>query len=92
MLKAAINRAHAYADAGADGLFIPGLVDTVMMARLAETSRLSLNIMVSEKTPRHDVLAHAGVARVSRGPTPYLTAMAALEEAARAATVSCTAR
>ncbi len=84
MLKAAIERAHAYSAAGADGIFAPGLADPELIARLAETVQLPLNIMVSENTPRLDVLASAGVARVSHGPGPYLIAMRTLEEAARA--------
>ena len=36
-------------------------------------------------TPTLSALAGAGVARVSHGPGPYLTAMKALEDAARVA-------
>jgi 2-methylisocitrate lyase-like PEP mutase family enzyme len=84
MLKAAIERAHAYSAAGADGIFAPGLVNPEMIACLAETVQSPLNIMVGDNTPSFDVLARAGVARVSYGPGPYLMAMRALEEAARA--------
>ena len=84
MLNAAIDRAHAYRDAGADGLFAPGLVDRTLIARLAAASPLPLNIMVSDETPGLDVLCDAGVARVSHGPRPYLAMMQALEELARA--------
>jgi 2-methylisocitrate lyase-like PEP mutase family enzyme len=45
---------------------------------------LPLNIMVGDATPPVHVLAEHGVARVSHGPRPYLVAMKALEEAARA--------
>ncbi len=85
MVVEAIERAHAYADAGADGLFAPGLVDITLIARLAETSPLPLNIMVDDATPSLSALAQHGVARVSYGPRPYLVAMKALEQAARAA-------
>ena len=81
----AIERANAYAGAGADGLFAPGLVDITLIARLAKESPLPLNIMVGDATPRVRALAEHGVARVSHGPRPYLMAMKALEEAARAA-------
>jgi 2-methylisocitrate lyase-like PEP mutase family enzyme len=87
MLAAAIERARAYADAGADGLFAPGLADQAMMARLVHASPLPVNIMVDDRTPGLDVLADAGVARVSHGPRPYVAAMKALEELARAATL-----
>jgi methylisocitrate lyase len=84
MIADAIDRAHAYAEAGADGLFAPGLVDIALIGRLAKVSRLPLNIMVGDTTPHVRSLAEHGVARVSHGPGPYLMAMKALEEAARA--------
>ena len=85
MVAEAIERGRAYAEAGADGLFAPGLADITMIARLAGGSPLPLNIMVGDATPPLPVLAQHGVARVSHGPRPYLLAMKALEEAARAA-------
>jgi len=85
MLEAALERAHAYADAGASGLFAPGLVDRAMIARLAEASPLPLNVMVSKGTPALNLLAEAGVSRISHGPGPYRAAMERLGELARAA-------
>jgi 2-methylisocitrate lyase-like PEP mutase family enzyme len=84
MVAQAIERARAYAEAGADGVFAPGLVDITLIARLAEASPLPLNIMVGDGTAPLRVLAEHGVARVSYGPRPYLRAMKALEEATRA--------
>lgn len=84
MVAEAVGRAHAYAEAGADGLFVPGLADIDLIARLAEASPLPLNIMVGDTTPPVGALAERGVARVSYGPGPYLVAMKALEQAARA--------
>jgi len=85
MVVEAIARVHAYAEAGADGLFAPGLADIALITRLAEVSPLPLNIMVGDATPPVRALAEHGVARVSHGPAPYLVAMKALEQAARAA-------
>jgi methylisocitrate lyase len=85
MLVETIERARAYAEAGADGLFAPGLADITLIARLARVSPLPLNIMVGDATPPVRALAEHGVARVSHGPGPYLVAMKALEQAARAA-------
>jgi methylisocitrate lyase len=87
MVVQAIERAHAYAEAGADGLFAPGLTNIGFIARLAKESPLPLNIMVDDATPPVSVLADHGVARVSHGPRPYVMAMKTLEEAARAASV-----
>jgi 2-methylisocitrate lyase-like PEP mutase family enzyme/pimeloyl-ACP methyl ester carboxylesterase len=85
MVDDAIARAAAYADAGANGIFAPGLVDRALIARLARESPLPLNIMVGDDTPPLSELASLGVARVSHGPRPYLLAMKALEHAAAAA-------
>jgi methylisocitrate lyase len=85
MVVEAIERAQAYADAGADGLFAPGLAGITLIARLAKESALPLNIMVGDATPPVRALAKHDVARVSHGPRPYLMAMKALEEAACAA-------
>jgi methylisocitrate lyase len=87
MVAEAIERAHAYAEAGADGLFAPGLKNLTLIARLAEASPLPVNIMVDDATPSVRALAEHGVARVSYGPRPYLEAMKALEQAARAASM-----
>ena len=84
MLREAIDRARAYADAGADGIFAPGLIDRTLIARLAAAVPLPLNILVGEGSPSLELLAAAGVARVSHGPGPYLSAMKLLEQTARA--------
>jgi len=80
-----LRRARAYAEADADGLFVPGLVNIDWIARVAQESPLPLNVMVSEGTPPLRVLAEHGVARVSHAGGPYRIAMKALEDAARAA-------
>jgi 2-methylisocitrate lyase-like PEP mutase family enzyme len=79
----AVERAKAYADAGANGLFAPGLTDEKLIARLAAASPLPLNIMVGDKTPSLSKLAQLGVARVSHGPGPYLAMIKTLEQGAR---------
>lgn len=85
MIEAALERGRLYAEAGADGLFVPGLVDGGLIARLVKASPLPVNIMVGERTPPAARLAELGVARISHGPGPYLLVMRALENAARAA-------
>ena len=85
MLAEAIERASAYAEAGGDGIFAPGLADITLIARLTAASPLPLNIMVGDATASVRALAAHGVARVSHGPRPYFLAMKASEEAARAA-------
>jgi 2-methylisocitrate lyase-like PEP mutase family enzyme len=85
-IGAAIARARAYAAAGADGIFVPGLEDKTLILQLVEASPLPVNIMVGDRTPTLRELAAIGVARVSHGPRPYVLAIQALQAAARAAT------
>lgn len=85
MVGAALERARAYADAGASGLFVPGLVSEALIAKVVEGSPLPVNVMVMQGTPDRARLAGLGVARISHGPGPYLGAMRWLAEAAVAA-------
>ncbi|MBB5780416.1 isocitrate lyase/PEP mutase family protein [Nonomuraea jabiensis] len=75
------ERARVYAEAGADGLFVPGLLDLAAIARLAG-GPLPLNVMAGPGAPPVERLAAAGVARVSVGSA---IAQAAYACAARAA-------
>jgi 2-methylisocitrate lyase-like PEP mutase family enzyme len=84
-VRAALERGEAYARAGADGLFVPGVTDGTLIGRLVDGSPLPLNIMVQDGTPPLARLSELGVARVSHGPGPYLAMMRMLSEAARVA-------
>jgi methylisocitrate lyase len=85
MVDAALERARAYADAGASGLFVPGMVAENLIARIAEASPLPVNIMAMPGVPGRKRLAELGVARISHGPGPYRGAMQWLTDAAKAA-------
>jgi 2-methylisocitrate lyase-like PEP mutase family enzyme len=85
MVVEVIARARAYAEAGADGIFAPGLADIALIARLAKASPLPVNIMIGDATPPVHALAKHGIARASHGPRPYLIAMKTLEDGARGA-------
>jgi 2-methylisocitrate lyase-like PEP mutase family enzyme len=85
LLDATLERARLYAAHGADGLFVPGLVDAALIERLVRASPLPVNLMAAAGTPPLATLRALGVARLSHGPGPYLQAMHALEDAARAA-------
>jgi 2-methylisocitrate lyase-like PEP mutase family enzyme len=62
-----LARCRAYAEAGADGLFVPGLLDLEVLAELAAASPLPLNVMAGPGAPPVAELAAAGVRRVSVG-------------------------
>lgn len=88
LLDAALDRAAAYGDVGADGIFMPGLTDETLIGALCSRCDRPVNILVVPGTPSPGRLAALGVARISYGPGPYHQAMAQLEEAARAAFAS----
>jgi 2-methylisocitrate lyase-like PEP mutase family enzyme len=83
LLATVVDRAFAYAEAGADGLFVPGLVTISLIRRLAKESPIPLNILADSSTSLQ-MLADNGVSRVSYGAAPYVEALNALEQAARA--------
>ncbi|AWV03223.1 isocitrate lyase/phosphoenolpyruvate mutase family protein [Burkholderia sp. JP2-270] len=78
LLDATLARARAYAAAGADGLFVPGLQSPALIRKLTAASPLPVNVMRVAETPTLAELAEYGVARISHGPYPYLQAMKAL--------------
>jgi 2-methylisocitrate lyase-like PEP mutase family enzyme len=82
LADAALERARRYADAGADGFFVPGLVDAALIRRIAEGSPLPVNVMSAPGLPPLRVLQESGVARISHGPGPYRMLMQALTAAA----------
>jgi 2-methylisocitrate lyase-like PEP mutase family enzyme len=83
LVDIALERAKAYADAGARGLFAPFLADKALISRLCEQSPLPVNIMMSNGVPDHKRLAELGVARISHGHGPWAAAMDWLAEVAR---------
>lgn len=83
MVDEALDRARAYAAAGASGLFLPGLSDERLIARAVQGSPLPVNVMAMPGTPPMARLRELGVARVSHGPGPYRGAMQWLQDAAR---------
>lgn len=83
-VDAALERAAAYAEAGASGFFAPGLADLRLLGRLCAASPLPVNFMAWPGSPSAAEVKAAGVARISHGPFPHKLAMKALAEAAKA--------
>jgi len=77
-----VRRAAAYLAAGADGVFVPGVVDAGTIGRLVAAIHGPVNIMAGPGSPNTAELARLGVVRVSVGPA---IAQAALETVRRAA-------
>ena len=85
MLGEAIERARAYAEAGASGYFVPMLGNLDMLRRLCAESPIPVNFMTYPDCPSSGEVADTGVARISHGPFPYMALMGQLEQAAREA-------
>jgi len=78
-----IERLNAYAAAGADGVFAPGVSDAATIAHIAAALDVPLNVLAGPASPPVAELARLGVARVSLGSWPARIAMGAARAAAR---------
>ena len=76
LVAATIERARAYADAGAGSLFVPFLADARCIGAICDASPLPVNILRSKAGPTHKELASLGVARISHGHQSWAAAMA----------------
>lgn len=88
LVDAVVERAKAYADAGANSLFVPFIYDAGLIGLLCEKSPLPVNILVGDGIPDIKTLARLGVARISHGHGPWARAMQHLADAAKLAMAS----
>lgn len=84
LLPEALERAHAFSQAGAGSFFVPGVSDPEFIAEICAQSPLPVNVIVIPGVPEPAELAKLGVARVSWGPAPWRKAMAWLKDEAAA--------
>jgi 2-methylisocitrate lyase-like PEP mutase family enzyme len=75
-------RAAAYAEAGADSLFVPGLLDLGTLATLTGKVSLPVNVMAGPGAPDVATLRAAGVRRVSLGQAITQAAYTVVRKAA----------
>lgn len=78
------GRLGAYRDAGADGVFVPGLGEPEAVQGLVEEIGLPLNLLYRPGGPSIAELGDLGVRRVSLGSLLYRTALGAAARAAEA--------
>ncbi|MFI6781116.1 isocitrate lyase/phosphoenolpyruvate mutase family protein [Micromonospora sp. NPDC050276] len=85
-----VTRAAAYLAAGADGIFVPGVVDPETIRALVQAVPAPLNVLAGPGAPAVQELARLGVARVSLGSSvaeaAYTVARRAADEALGAGT------
>lgn len=77
-----VARASAYVAAGADGVFVPGVVDPDTIAKLVRAVAAPLNILAGPGAPPIPDLAKLGVARISLGSSVAEAAYAVVRRAA----------
>jgi 2-methylisocitrate lyase-like PEP mutase family enzyme len=82
-LDEVLARAASYAEAGADCLFVPFLLDLATLATLAAAVPLPINAMALAGGPSVAQLSQAGVRRVSVGTAIAQAAYTAADRAAR---------
>lgn len=78
-----LTRAQIFADAGADGLFVPRLADPRAIEAIARGTSLPLNLMLIPQLAPLAELARLGVRRLSVGPHLAEVAYGAARRAAR---------
>ncbi|MBX5220485.1 isocitrate lyase/PEP mutase family protein [Rhizobium sp. NLR8a] len=84
LVDEAIERGRAYAAAGGNGFFVPGLIEPALIEKICAASSLPVNIMMRAGAPEVKTLAKLGVGRISYGPGPYRSMMEKLKQAAAA--------
>ncbi|WP_431921210.1 isocitrate lyase/PEP mutase family protein [Nonomuraea jabiensis] len=82
-LEEIMARAKAYAQAGADGIFVPGLLDLDALRTLAAATSLPVNVMIVPGAPSVAELVAAGVTRISAGTALTQSVYAHTQRAAR---------
>lgn len=75
-----LSRLDAYQQAGADGVFVPGLTDPATIAALVDHLDVPLNILYTPSGPTVPQLADLGVSRISLGSLLYRRALGAALE------------
>jgi 2-methylisocitrate lyase-like PEP mutase family enzyme len=84
-MAATIQRATAFLNAGASGVFVPGTTDPGTVAALVEAIDAPLNVLAGPGSPAIGELAWLGVARVSLGSSIAQAAYGLVRRAAREA-------
>ena len=74
-----VERLRAYRDAGADCLFVPGLYDGDIIAKMLKAVEAPLNILANPACPPMAELEKIGVARVSAGSGIMRAAMGVVQ-------------
>jgi 2-methylisocitrate lyase-like PEP mutase family enzyme len=78
----ALRRMSSFRDAGADCVFVPGVVDVATISRFVGDLRCPMNILAGPGSPSVAELKGAGVRRISLGSGPMRAGLGALRSLA----------
>jgi 2-methylisocitrate lyase-like PEP mutase family enzyme len=67
-LEETLTRAKVYEEAGADGIFVPGITNPWHIQQVVKTTTLPVNVMCMPDLPGFTELGSLGVKRISMGP------------------------
>lgn len=81
-MQEASRRGNAYLRAGADCVFVPGVVDERAIGELARAIEGPINVLVGPGTPNVSRLAELGVARISVGGSAMSAALKTFKDLA----------
>ncbi len=77
-----VVRANRYLEAGADCIFVPGVGDPNIIARLAQEINGPINILANPGVPTTNELQKLGVKRVSTGSGPMRSTLTLIRQIA----------
>lgn len=80
LVTEALEREAAYAGAGADGFFVPGLTQLPLIKQIVDAANLPVNVMLTNGLTSVRNIADVGVSRASFGPGPYIKTISDLTE------------
>ena len=80
LLAETIDRGRAYVQAGADGLFVPGIADQAAIAAICKAVTVPVNLMLGAEPVDLDELLRLGVRRLTCGPAFQLQAQQQLQD------------
>jgi 2-methylisocitrate lyase-like PEP mutase family enzyme len=81
-LQETLRHARAYLEAGADSIFVPGVIEPGLLQTLVDEIPGPLNIMLAPGAPAVPELFKLGVARISMGAAAMLATMGLIWEIA----------
>ncbi|MFG2089921.1 MULTISPECIES: isocitrate lyase/phosphoenolpyruvate mutase family protein [unclassified Spirillospora] len=77
-----LRRARAFAEAGADGIFVPGIVDDADIKAVLDVTDIPLNVLFMPGKTEYSRMARLGVHRLSTGSLLFRKALQATVTAA----------